>query len=188
MSSNRRTRRLNKPHFVIMKEGYIRVPLTRGEWADIDFCDLRRVIKHSWCLRKYGGKGKTTYGEANIKTDGKWKRVLLHRFLLQPPPEVFIDHKDRNGLNCRRDNLRMTTRNGNQHNTGPHCDSRSKYKGVSWHTKGQKWVAQITVNRQHQHLGLHDTEELAAKAYDAAARRLHGEFAYQNFPEERKVA
>ena len=58
----------------------------------------------------------------------------------------------------------------------------SKYKGVTWHKMGKKWVAAIQLNRKQYHLGHFSNEIDAARAYDEKAKELHGEFAYLNFP------
>jgi len=59
----------------------------------------------------------------------------------------------------------------------------SKYKGVHWHKLHKKWAARITFERKQIHLGYFLSEIEAAKAYDRAAIKYHGEFAYLNFPD-----
>jgi hypothetical protein len=162
----------------------VRFALSRGQWALINTSDFREVIKHAWSCRISGANHTQLYAEANIKVDGWWRRVALHRFLMKPPDGTFVDHINGNGLDCRRDNMRTTKQSGNQWNTRSHRDSISTFKGVSQHSKTKRWVAQITAFRKHHHLGCYATEEEAARAYDVAAKRLHGEFAYLNFPGE----
>jgi hypothetical protein len=58
----------------------------------------------------------------------------------------------------------------------------SKYKGVSWYSRGKKWVAVVQFNKKRHHLGYFTDEIAAAKAYDKKAKVLHGEFACLNFP------
>lgn len=98
---------------------------------------------------------------------------------------MMIDHKNGNGLDNRRSNLRFCTNAQNQHNqrkwgsrSGKPLSSR--YKGVSWHRRGH-WRAKIQAQGKRRYLGQFQSEEAAARAYDRAARELHGEFAVLNF-------
>jgi hypothetical protein len=138
-------------------------------------------MRHKWCPHECR-PGKV-YAQANIKVGGKWARVTLHRFVLSAGSGSLVDHRNGNGLDCTRGNLRTATRGQNQHNSGPRRGA-SRFKGVTWHRKAGKWLAQIMSDRVYRYLGLHATEQDAARAYDTAAKELHGEFARLNFPEE----
>ena len=110
------------------------------------------------------------------------KIIELHTFLMNTPIGFEIDHRDRNGLNCTRKNMRIATRSQNQINRGPQKNNTSGYKGVTWDKQSQKWKAQIKINRAKKHLGDFDNPITAAHAYDSAAYELFGDFAYLNFP------
>lgn len=98
-----------------------------------------------------------------------------------------VDHKDRNWLNFQVENLRPCTKSQNQANHAKHKfkDGRpqtSRFKGVMFDKRRQRWF--INVKKIGKaHYGGSFTEELeAARAYDALATKLHGEFALLNFP------
>jgi hypothetical protein len=94
-----------------------------------------------------------------------------------------VDHIDRNPLNNTRANLRFCTHSENQRNKASKPLSTSKYLGVHWHKKDCKWQATIRVEGKKVYLGSFKSEEDAARAYDAAAREHHGQFANPNFKE-----
>jgi hypothetical protein len=102
-------------------------------------------------------------------------------------PQSVLDHIDRNRLNNVWSNLRQATAYQNSVNKTSKVNSSSNYLGVSWHKDRQKWVAAIR-SYGSNYLGIFSSEIEAAKAYDAAARRLHGEFASLNFPDATKAA
>ncbi len=95
-----------------------------------------------------------------------------------------VDHKDRNGLNNQRSNLRICSRSNNSKNRTSRKNSSSKYLGVHFHKqkgKNSKWVAQIFVDGAPIYLGRFTIEADAARCYDVAALKYHGEFANLNF-------
>jgi hypothetical protein len=100
--------------------------------------------------------------------------------------KLLVDHKNRNGRDNRKANLRLATSSQNNMNRSGRKGTSSKYKGVSWSRKSNYWRAMVHVNGKCHYLGRFEDEEEAAKAYDAAARKYQGEFAYQNFPKEGK--
>ena len=113
---------------------------------------------------------------------------MLHQMLIPGVP--MIDHRDGNGLNNRRGNLREADKSQNNANSPGRRSRTSKYKGVGlrygkWRTTPKHWMAKITWHGHTKYLGYHYTEEAAAKAYDQAAKELHGEFAWLNFPEHK---
>lgn len=95
-----------------------------------------------------------------------------------------IDHKDRNGLNNQKYNLRICSRGDNASNVSPKKNKLSKYLGVTWDKKRNKWLSQLSKgskkNRRNLHYKLFDNEIDAAKSYNEAAIKYHGEFANLN--------
>jgi AP2 domain len=148
----------------------------------IDTVDYDTVKMYQWGVLKEKRK-HTCYATTNSrKPDGSPLRALMHRLLL--PEAKQVDHEDRNGLNNRRLNLRAATQSLNNANTRFRDGGTSKYRGVSWYTAGQKFVANITVDNKQKYLGQFDSEEAAAIMYNIVAKRHFGEFANLNtFPE-----
>jgi hypothetical protein len=158
------------------------VPLSQGKTAVIDTVDLGLVYPGpSW--HAINPSGSKWYASCIIPGPRSSARRTLHREVLglrRGDPRQ-ADHIDGNGLNNRRSNLRVASPNQNQHNRRA-VGGRSKYKGVDRPRSG-RWRASIRNNTTVHPLGFYDTEEEAARAYDLAARVMHGEFGRLNFPE-----
>ena len=107
----------------------------------------------------------------------------MHRDILglEPGDKRQGDHRNHNGLDNRRDNLRICTHAQNQHNQNPQLNCSSMYKGVYWNKHNFRWQAQIKVNGQNKHLGVFISEIDAARAYDKAAREYFREYARTNY-------
>lgn len=92
-------------------------------------------------------------------------------------PDGHIDHIDRNPTNNRITNLRVATNSQNHANVGPRCNNTSGIKGVVKQPDCNRWCARITVQGKRIHLGLYETKDEAAKAYQDACQAYFGEFA-----------
>lgn len=146
------------------------IPLTQGYKAMIDDEDYERVMKY----RIYAIQGTSTvYGLVSQI------RIYLHNFI-NPPPEGFtVDHIDRNGLNCQKENLRFATKS--QQVINRKSNNKSGYRGI--YLFRNKWRAMIQYQNARHYGGSYKNEIDAAKAYDELAKKLHGDFAMLNFPE-----
>ena len=140
----------------------------------IDKVDYEQVRRHRWWALQRR-KDRTAYCWTKIAG----RKVSLHRFLC--PQWPVIDHKDHNGLNNRRSNLREANGSQNLANVKKYRRGSSQYKGVHWSKKEQVWISQITPRGKRKLLGRFTSELEAAKAYDAAATVEFGEFASLNF-------
>lgn len=152
----------------------------------VDDEDYEYLNKFKWGVVK---RKNTFYASRtqHYKDGSRKKMMLIHRLILGlSDPKIFVDHVDHNGLNNQKSNLRICTNQENQRNTSLNnkktLNSSSKYKGVSWYKRDNKWRANICVGKD-VYLGSFINETDAAKAYDRAALKYFGEFACLNFPE-----
>jgi hypothetical protein len=151
------------------------ISLTQGKFAIVDAADYDWLKKYKWHLLVV--RNKIFY--AGSYFDGRF--VKMHRLIMNPPSDMVIDHIDRNGLNNTRSNLRICTARQNSYNRKGR-PTASKYKGVIWSTRRNKWIARIRNFGMSKQIGSFKNEISAAKAYDLKAAELFGEFAYLNFP------
>lgn len=155
------------------------IPLTKGFSALVDDEDYPRVSQHKWraLVRKSARKSRVYVARHEGWPDRK--TILLHRFLTDAPAEMVVDHINGDTLDNRRANLRVCTQAQNLANQGPKFGC-SGFKGV--HRHRGKWKVTISSAKEMHYLGVFQNIEDAARAYDDAAKRLHGEFARLNFP------
>ena len=158
-----------------------RILLTQFYFTLVDEVDFEWLSKTRWCVLKQK-TGERLYAARRLNN----RFVLMHRIITNAPSGLDVDHINGNGLDNRRDNLRICTRSENLHNMRPRGGS-SSFKGVSWNKRDQVWRAYINVNGSRHSLGSFRSEIDAAHAYDDAAREHFGDFAFCNFPETSKL-
>jgi len=151
-----------------------RIPITQGRFAIVDGEDYYQLAKYRWTA--------TDSDKPYASRRSAGKSIKMHRWIMNAPDELVVDHIDHNRLNNRKANLRLCTIAQNNYNATPRKHSFSKYKGVCWNKKNKKWVVTIRYNKIKYDLGYFDNEIVAAKAYDKKAKEFHREFAYLNFP------
>jgi hypothetical protein len=154
------------------------IALTRGKFALVDAEDYEELNRYKWNAMPVGGNW---YARRSV---GRGGVVLMHRQIMNAPDDMLVDHINGNGLDDRRVNLRLCTAQQNCSNSRPRGGA-SPYLGVS--RQGDKWKAQLMHDGEIFRLGLFEDEVAAAKARDAKALELQGEFAYLNFPHEMKT-
>lgn len=153
------------------------ISLTQNKFAIVDDEDFEWLTQWKWYAQK---SMNTYYVYAHPPCiDGKQLAILMHREIMKAPKGIDVDHRNHNGLDNQRHNLRVCTRSQNQQNRQITCGI-SKYKGVCWHKGRKTWVAYIITNKKQLHLGCYDSEIEAARAYDKAALELFKDFAYTN--------
>lgn len=155
---------------------YAYVPLTRGYVAKIDAADIELVKDFSWFAAV---TKRNVYAARSARvSDGKPGMIFMHRVILSADASEQVDHRNHDGLNNTRINLRACTHIENTHNQRKPSNNTSGFKGVSWNKPNQKWLAQIRIANKNRYLGSFDTPEDAHHAYCQASRELHGNYGH----------
>ena len=150
------------------------VTLTKGYKAVIDVEDVPSVEAYNWRVQT---KGNNAYAVRSEPIGGgKQTTVRMHRQITDASPETQVDHIDHNGLNNKRQNLRLCEGIHNTWNARRRCNNTSGYKGVSWSGAMSKWRARINVKGEEHRLGYFDTPQEAHQAYCEASKKYHKEF------------
>lgn len=153
-----------------------KIPLSRGGYTLVDDENYEFLSQWKW----YTG----TKGYIQGKIDKI--PVLMHRVVTGCKKGELVDHRDGDKRNNQKSNLRICSNRENLRNRGKTRANKSGYKGVHWDKKGKKWNAHIMVNYKSIYLGVYSDKKEAARAYNEAALKYHGEFAKLNSVEERK--
>ena len=159
------------------KYGYTfrRIKLPKNKYAIVDPEDYQKLARDDWHL--FESESKNYYA---VRYENG-KLLKMHRVITNAPKGKIVDHKNRDGLDNRKANLRIATRAQNQYNRRKTSKkTSSKYKGVDLDRSKNKYRAIISCDGKRIFLGYFNNEIDAAKAYDKAARIYHGEFAFLN--------
>ena len=157
------------------------IEVTGGYVAIVDDEDYEKISKYPWF--KLVSSSSTVYARTNVRG----KTVLMHRMILDAPPDKVVGHGNFDGLDNRRSNLELCTNAVNAARARKHLHRKkrrgatSQYLGVSWDTRHKKWVAQVQVRGHKRALGYFAVEEDAARAYDKAVTEAYGDGAWTNF-------
>ena len=153
------------------------ISLTKGKIVLVDDEDFDYLNQFKWhvvqCKSKF-------YAARKVNS----KNITMHRFMTNAKKGQIVDHKDRDGLNNQRFNLRFCTKRQNSFNSAP--SGYRRYKGVSLikakpkRYKYDRWVARIKTSKKAKSLGVYKTPEEAALAYNKAAKEHYGKFAFLN--------
>lgn len=160
-----------------------KIPLSKGLFALVDDEDFEELNKHKW----HAIKSRNNYyaGRQEYEKSKHKRRVYMHNVVLKVMnKENIVDHKDLNSLNNQKYNLRECSIAQNNKNKGVYRNKKSKYIGVYFGYKGKKgqvFIAQISNDKKIIYLGSFYNEIDAAKAYDEACLKYHGEYGKTNF-------
>ena len=161
---------------IILSQDHALVPLSKGKFVKIDLDDVEKVKPYTW---SYSNPNLTKeYAITQIKGTSRFE--YLHRFIMDADSNTEVDHRDGDGLNCRRSNMRICTSGQNSMNSKKRENTSSHFKGVCWAKNRNKWLAYIAKNHKTYWLGYFLTETDAAKAYNLKAKELFGDFARLN--------
>lgn len=157
-----------------------KIQLSQGKFALVDDDDYEYLSKWKWHFHH----GYACRNDEHYDKNGNRKPIRMHRVVMKTPEDMEVDHLNGETTDNRKSNLRNCFHNENMKNMKVHRNSISGYKGVTWWKIGKKWRARIRGNGKEISLGYYDNPESAAKAYDIAAKKYFGDFAFLNFPEE----
>ena len=152
-----------------------RIALAQGKYAIVDPEDYERLSKYKWrvCFSRY-----TYYAQRAVRVGKKWTSVMMHREIIKVGDDMVVDHINHNGLDNRKANLRAATIAQNAWNRRR---SKSRFMGMRWDKQMRRWQVVVSHQGKREHIGYFDDKIKAARAYDRAARKYHGEFAVLNF-------
>ncbi len=158
-------------NFSLSDDGsHVIMSFPNGTEFRIDLDDYARVSAHTW--------HRTGRGYAGAYIDGIY--VRLHRFIMNAPINLQVDHINLDKSDNRKSNLRLATHKENKRNVGLQSNNTSGLKGVRYYKPRNKYVARIKVDGKDIHLGYFASVIEAAQAYNRAALRFFGEFARLN--------
>lgn len=164
---------------------YRRIPLGEDRFTIVEPRDFYRYNNFNWCPNE---NGPNNYAVRLVtickKGEKSIKLVSLHREIMKHPKGLFVDHKNGDGLDNRRANLRVATRSQNMCNVQKRKNTSSRFIGVCFHKRNKLWAVRIQYRGKGIWLGYFEDEIEAARVYDRAAIKYHGEFARLNFPRE----
>ena len=164
-------------YFIIMAKEII---LTQGKVAIVDDIDFEYLNQFKWYASKSSGK---FYARRNLRINKKYFGcILMHRLIIKnTDSKMHTDHYNGDTLDNRKENLRICTASENLRNQKKHFNNKSGYKGVGKYDNNKsKFRSYITYEKKRVHIGYYNTEKEAAKAYNDAALKYHGEFANLN--------
>jgi len=156
-----------------------KIKLTQGKFALVDDEDFEYLNQWKW----YATKSRSTFYAMRKEWSRVFKKdstILMHRQICKTKARMITDHKDHNGLNNQKENIRTCTHGQNQKNRTATTGRSSKYLGVFWFAARKHWVARINNKYKSFYLGSFKKEKDAARAYNEAAIKYHKEFANLN--------
>lgn len=175
-------------NYVIDEEnGIAKIELNRRNadnlWTTIDLEDLERVVNfpYTWYAKLNKSIGKYyVYASEYIKKTKRCKPIFLHQFIMNASGKT-VDHKNNDGLDNRKSNLRVVLdKNNSTNRRSKNKNNFSGYRNVSWSKKYSKWIVQLQVNKKNTILGKFDDVHEAGKFAEEMRKKYYGEFCGKN--------
>lgn len=156
----------------------VRIPLSKGQFAEVDEADAATLLQWKW--QAHVTSTGVMYARRDVVVDGKRLCIIMHREILNAPAGMVVDHIDGDGLNNRRENLRICTHAQNMRNRVAGPLGKHPYLGVGPVRKTDRWRARLA----NRHLGVFATAEEARDAYLAAAIERDPDFYPRNLSKQ----
>lgn len=167
-----------KSNEIVRKETYaeiiIRSKIKGTKIVKVDLEDVERLSKHSWCI----GMIKDNYFKINANINSKI--VSIHRFIMNCPEDMVVDHINGDTLDNRKSNLRICTQQENSLNRHGHIFNTSGYRNVSFHKMTGRWQVSCVKNYKRYYGGLYDTVEEANQKAEELRKQLGIVNGYKN--------
>ena len=160
--------------------------LTQGKIALVDDCDFEWLSQYKWFAMKGSNSPHNFYAARHAKVAGRWTTIQMHREILglKVGDGNIVDHKNWNGLDNRRENLRIANTVINAYNRNFQSNNTSGYRGTYWNKKNKKWTVQLTIDGKFRYFGSFSDPVKAAQTYDKLALQFGLKYAVLNFPED----
>lgn len=157
------------------------IKLTQGQVAIVDDWWFDELNRYKW--QAFWNVYTNSFYARRQDFFNKQNKIHMHAVIARTPKGMVTDHINHDTLDNREENLRVCTASQNMMNSDKRIGNTSGYKGVF--KNGSGWMARIRAGGEMQYLGTYRAPEEAARAYDVAAKRLHGEFAVFNFSDKK---
>jgi hypothetical protein len=155
------------------------IVISNGSTVLVDDKDFEALSQYKWTAHV---NRTTCYAirRQRISEDRPGSIVYMHRQIMCPMEGMVVDHINKDGLDNRRENLRICSQTENLRNQRPRSNKRSKFKGVSWNENDMAYHSRLQFGGRGVWLGMYKSEVDAAKAYDAGAIHYYGKYALTN--------
>lgn len=170
---------MRKGNKVIVRGESATLLTSKGERIRFDARHLKTVKHYTWHTRP-SKKRRIAAAYIGVDPEGRQRTITMSRLLFDPPKGMVAIFVNGDCLDCREENVRIVTMREAQYRSGPRRSNRTQYKGVTWYKESGTYGVRVQADGVTHYLGRARTPKEAAHRYNAEARRLQGEYAFQN--------